>query len=143
MADIRQLTEKDEQLIVADYAMLNSYEAVANKWNISNRRVQRIIAKRKNSQEVISSIKNKIAYDTNNFIESIQPTIKEIMATYLAEILKPEKIAKTSPKDLAIVMGILQDKFGLTLEQATKSVHNSLDGLITKLKDEPKDKPNE
>jgi hypothetical protein len=57
--------------------------------------------------------------------------------------LKPEKIAKTSPRDLAIVMGILQDKFGMSLDEATKSVHNSLDGLITKLKDEPKDKPNE
>ena len=143
MSAIKQLTYQDEQLIIADYALLGSYNKVAKKWDISVDRVIRIVDKHDKSRETTNTIKSKIQYDANNFIESIQPTIKEIMATYLAEILKPEKIAKTSPKDLAIVMGILQDKFGLTLEQATKSVHNSLDGLITKLKDEPKDKPNE
>ena len=40
-------------------------------------------------------------------------------------------------------MGILQDKFGMSLEDATKSVHSSLDGLLEKLKEPPKDKPNE
>jgi hypothetical protein len=143
MSAIKQLTYQDEQLIIADYALLGSYNKVAKKWNISIDRVIRLLDKHDKARETTNTIKSKIQYDANNFIESIQPTIKEIMATYLAEILKPEKIAKTSPKDLAIVMGILQDKFGLTLDQATKSVHNSLDGLITKLKDEPKDKPNE
>jgi uncharacterized protein YidB (DUF937 family) len=37
-------------------------------------------------------------------------------------------------------MGILQDKFGMSLDEATKTVGNSLDGLIDKLKS---DKPNE
>jgi hypothetical protein len=143
MSARKQLTYKDKQLIIADYAFLGSYNAVSKKWGISDNYVKNIVNKDGNTLNKVETIKRKIEYDANNFIESIQPTIKEIMATYLAEILKPEKIAKTSPKDLAIVMGILQDKFGLTLEQATKSVHNSLDGLITKLKDEPKDKPNE
>jgi hypothetical protein len=142
MAEIKQLTEYDEQMIVADYAMLNSYQAVADKWQISNQRVQRIVERREKALETITEIKNTVAYDVNNFVKSIQPTVKLIIATYLAEILKPEKIAKTSPKDLAIVMGILQDKFGMSLDEATKSVHSSLDGLLDKLK-KPEDKPSE
>jgi hypothetical protein len=143
MSVIKQLTYQDEQLIIADYALLGSYNAVADKWGISHHRVQRIVQKHPNAHENVQDIKKTIDYDVKNFVQSIQPTVKLIIATYLAEILKPEKITKTSPRDLAIVMGILQDKFGMSLDEATKSVHNSLDGLITKLKDEPKDKPNE
>ena len=142
MAEIKQLTYQDEQLIIADYAMLGSYNAVAKKWDISTDRVIRIVDKHDKTRERTQEIKNAVTYDVNNFVKSIQPTVKLIIATYLAEILKPEKIAKTSPKDLAIVMGILQDKFGMSLDEATKSVHSSLDGLIDKLK-KPEDKPSE
>lgn len=142
MAEIKQLTYQDEQMIIADYAMLGSYNAVAKKWDISTDRVIRIVDKHDKTRERTQEIKNAVTYDVNNFVKSIQPTVKLIIATYLAEIMKPEKIAKTSPKDLAIVMGILQDKFGMSLDEATKSVHNSLDGLIDKLK-KPEDKPSE
>ena len=142
MAEIKQLTYQDEQMIIADYAMLGSYNAVAKKWDISTDRVIRIVDKHDKTRERTQEIKNAVTYDVNNFVKSIQPTVKLIIATYLAEILKPEKIAKTSPKDLAIVMGILQDKFGMSLDEATKSVHSSLDGLIDKLK-KPEDKPSE
>ena len=124
MAEIKQLTYQDEQLIIADYAMLGSYNAVAKKWDISTDRVIRIVDKHDKTRERTQEIKNAVTYDVNNFVKSIQPTVKLIIATYLAEILKPEKIAKTSPKDLAIVMGILQDKFGMSLDEATKSVHS-------------------
>jgi hypothetical protein len=140
MAEIKQLTYQDEQLIIADYALLGNYNAVADKWGISHHRVQRIVQKHPKATESVQEIKKTIDYDVNNFVKSIQPTVKLIIATYLAEIMKPEKIAKTSPKDLAIVMGILQDKFGMSLDEATKTVGNSLDGLIDKLKS---DKPNE
>jgi hypothetical protein len=143
MAEIKQLTYQDEQLIIADYALLQSYNAVAAKWQISHDRVKRILDKHADSSKSVQDIKKTIDYDVNNFVKSIQPTVKLIIATYLAEILKPEKIAKTSPKDLAIVMGILQDKFGMSLDDAAKSVHSSLDGLLEKLKEPPKDKPNE
>jgi hypothetical protein len=137
MAEIKQLTYKDEQLIIADYAMLGSYNAVAEKWGISNHRVQRIVEKHPKAKETVQDIKNTITYDVNNFVKSIQPTVKLIIATYLAEIMKPEKIAKTSPKDLAIVMGILTDKFNVSNDEAVKSIHTALDGLIDKLKDKP------
>ena len=142
MAEIKQLTYQDEQLIIADYAMLGSYNAVAEKWGISDHRVKRIVTDSRETSEKVEHIKKTVEYDVNNFVKSIQPTVKLIIATYLAEILKPEKIAKTSPKDLAIVMGILQDKFGMSLDEATKSVHSSLDGLLDKLK-KPEDKPSE
>lgn len=142
MPEIRQLTDKDEQMIIADFAMLNSFNAVATKWGISHDRVKRIVERHAESSNIVQEVKNTVAYDVKDFVKSIQPTVKLIIATYLAEILKPEKIAKTSPKDLAIVMGILQDKFGMSLDEATKSVHSSLDGLLDKLK-KPEDKPSE
>lgn len=142
MAEYKQLTDKDEQMIIADFAMLNSFNAVATKWGISHDRVKRIVERHAETSNIIQEVKNTVAYDVKDFVKSIQPTVKLIIATYLAEILKPEKIAKTSPKDLAIVMGILQDKFGMSLDEATKSVHSSLDGLLDKLK-KPEDKPSE
>jgi hypothetical protein len=140
MSNIKQLTEYDIQQIIADYAILNSYEAVSKRHNISNKRVQRIIEKRKEALGTVRTIKKKIHYDVQNYIKSIQPAVKELITLYLTELFTPEKIAKASTKDLAIVMGILTEKFGVSTDDAVKSTHTALDGLIDKLKDK---KPNE
>jgi hypothetical protein len=140
MSNIKQLTEYDIQTIIADYAMLGSYKAVADKHQISNHRVQRIVEKHPQASKTIQTIKKKVDYDVHNYIKSIQPAVKELIALYLTELFTPEKIAKASTKDLAIVMGILQDKFGVSSDDAVKSTHTALDGLIDKLKDK---KPNE
>jgi hypothetical protein len=140
MSNIKQLTEYDIQQIIADYAILNSYEAVSKRHNISNKRVQRIIEKRKEALGTVRTIKKEIHYDVQNYIKSIQPAVKELITLYLTELFTPEKIAKASTKDLAIVMGILTEKFGVSTDDAVKSTHTALDGLIDKLKDK---KPNE
>jgi hypothetical protein len=140
MSNIKQLTEYDIQTIIADYAILNSYEAVSKRHNISNKRVQRIIEKRKEALGTVRTIKKEIHYDVQNYIKSIQPAVKELITLYLTELFTPEKIAKASTKDLAIVMGILTEKFGVSTDDAVKSTHTALDGLIDKLKDK---KPNE
>ena len=140
MSNIKQLTEYDIQQIIADYAILNSYEAVSKRHNISNKRVQRIIEKRKEALGTVRTIKKEIHYDVQNYIKSIQPAVKELITLYLTELFTPEKIAKASTKDLAIVMGILTEKFGVSTDDAVRSTHTALDGLIDKLKDK---KPNE
>jgi hypothetical protein len=140
MSNIKQLTEYDIQQIIADYAILNSYAAVAKRHSISNKRVQRILEKRNDALQTVTTLKKEIHYDVQNYIKSIQPAVKELIALYLKELFTPEKIAKASPKDLAIVMGILTEKFGVSTDDAVKSTHTALDGLIDKLKDK---KPNE
>jgi len=140
MAKMKQLTEYDIQLIIADYVLLNSYRAVALKYNISVERVQRILQKHDKERQSATAIKKEIHYDVNNYLKSIQPAVKELIALYLTELFTVEKIANASPKDLAIVMGILTDKFGVSTDDAVKSTHTALDGLIDKLKDK---KPNE
>ena len=140
MAKMKQLTEYDIQMIIADYVLLNSYRAVALKYNISVERVQRILQKHDKERQSATAIKKEIHYDVNNYIKSIQPAVKELIALYLKELFTPEKIAKASTKDLAIVMGILTEKFGVSTDDAVKSTHTALDGLIDKLKDK---KPNE
>jgi hypothetical protein len=137
---MKQLTEYDIQMIIADYVLLNSYRAVALKYNISVERVQRILQKHDKERQSATAIKKEIHYDVNNYIKSIQPAVKELIALYLTELFTPEKIAKASTKDLAIVMGILTEKFGVSTDDAVKSTHTALDGLIDKLKDK---KPNE
>jgi hypothetical protein len=140
MSNIKQLTEYDIQTIIADYAMLGSYNAVGIKHNISHHRVKKIIDDHPEASKSIQAIKKKVDYDVNNYIKSIQPAVKELIALYLTELFTPEKIAKASTKDLAIVMGILTEKFGVSTDDAVKSTHTALDGLIDKLKDK---KPNE
>jgi hypothetical protein len=140
MSNIKQLTEYDIQTIIADYAMLGSYNAVAIKHNISHHRVKKIIDDHPEASKSIQAIKKRVDYDVNNYIKSIQPAVKELIALYLTELFTPEKIAKASTKDLAIVMGILTEKFGVSTDDAVKSTHTALDGLIDKLKDK---KPNE
>jgi hypothetical protein len=140
MSNIKQLTEYDIQTIIADYAMLGSYNAVAKKHSISDNRVKRLIESRGDALKSIEAIKKQVHYDVNNYIKSIQPAVKELIALYLTELFTPEKIAKASTKDLAIVMGILTEKFGVSTDDAVKSTHTALDGLIDKLKDK---KPNE
>jgi hypothetical protein len=140
MSNIKQLTEYDIQTIIADYAMLGSYNAVAIKHDITHQRVKRIVEKHPEVAKHRQDIKKKVDYDVNNYIKSIQPAVKELIALYLTELFTVEKIAKASPKDLAIVMGILTEKFGVSTDDAVKSTHTALDGLIDKLKDK---KPNE
>jgi hypothetical protein len=140
MSNIKQLTEYDIQTIIADYAMLGSYNAVAKKHQISDNRVKRLIESRGDALKSVEAIKKQVHYDVNNYIKSIQPAVKELIALYLTELFTPEKIAKASTKDLAIVMGILTEKFGVSTDDAVKSTHTALDGLIDKLKDK---KPNE
>jgi hypothetical protein len=140
MSNIKQLTEYDIQQIIADYAILNSYRAVAKRHSISDARVKRIMFERSEALQTVDTLKKEIHYDVHNYIKSIQPAVKELIALYLKELFTPEKIAKASPKDLAIVMGILTEKFGVSTDDAVKSTHTALDGLIDKLKDK---KPNE
>jgi hypothetical protein len=140
MSNVKQLTEYDIQTIIADYAMLGSYNAVAIKHHIGHKRVKRIVDRHPEVTKHRQDIKKKVDYDVNNYIKSIQPAVKELIALYLTELFTIEKIAKASPKDLAIVMGILTEKFGVSTDDAVKSTHTALDGLIDKLKDK---KPNE
>ena len=140
MATYKQLDAHTIGLIIADYSLLGSYNAVGKKYGIAHTRVKSIIENHTDSHKIAQTIKKTIDYDVNNYLKSIQPKVKELIALYLGELFTPEKIAKASTKDLAIVMGILTEKFGVSTDDAVKSTHTALDGLIDKLKDK---KPNE
>ena len=140
MATYKQLDAHTIGIIIADYAMTGSYTVVGKKYGISKDRVKRIVDEHAETRRITLALKKEVTYDVNNYIKSIQPAVKELIALYLKELFTPEKIAKASPKDLAIVMGILTEKFGVSTDDAVKSTHTALDGLIDKLKDK---KPNE
>ena len=106
-----RLTDKQKKKIIADYVEVGSYNAVAKANGVSRNTVKNIVNANADFARDCQNKKEENTQDILAYMESKRGKVKEIIGTYLDELLKPEMIAKATPSQLTTALGTLIDKF--------------------------------
>lgn len=126
------LTDKQKKEIIAEYVECGSYNAVAKKHKITADTVKRCVLK--NDKTVKKTIQKKEEENTADILahmEAKKDVVNQIIDTYLAALLDPEKIKKANPSQLTTALGTIIDKFTMAKVQADESIED--DNLIKAL----------
>ena len=90
----KHLTDRQKKKIIADYAELGSYRAVARKHKISDGTVKRICERDPETTQNIAQKKNENTADILAFMDGKKETVCDIISLYL-EYLKDPKVQFT------------------------------------------------
>lgn len=129
----KHLTDKQKKRIIADYAMLGTYASVARKHKVSVNAVKRTVLSNPESAKICNQKRDENTADILAYMESKKDAVNDIIALYLDELKKPERISKASIQSLAVALGIVIDKFTGTPNEVEK-----LKAEISKLRGEQK-----
>ena len=129
----KHLTDKQKKRIIADYATLGNYSAVARKHKVSHSTVKRVVGDDPQTSKKIQQKRADNTADILQYMEEQKETVNDIILLYLGELKKPERISKASVQSLAVSLGIVIDKFTGTPNEVEK-----LKAEIAKLRGEQK-----
>ena len=116
----KHLTDKQKKQIIADYATLENYAAVARKNKTSATTVRRILEANPETVEIVRRKKKETTEDILQYMERQKKNVTDIIGLYLDELKKPERISKASVQSLAVSLGIVIDKFTGTPNEIEK-----------------------
>lgn len=106
-----RLTDKQRKKIVSDYLELGSYNSVAKKNGVCPQTVRRVV---ESSPKITENLKHKKESNTNDILahmDSKKDTVNEIIDKALDVLNDQQKLARTSPMQIATMLGIVIDKF--------------------------------
>lgn len=124
------LTDKQKKEIIADYVECGSYNAVAKKYNIADTTVKRVVEANAETQKKAEQKKEENTTDILAHMDGKKEVVNQIIDTYLAALLDPDKIAKANPSQLTTALGTLIDKF--TMARAKTEENNLEDDNLLK-----------
>lgn len=120
-----RLTDKQKKKIIADYAELGSYTAVAKKNGVSKPTVRRIVTGNAEVTIKVTQKKEENTLSMISFMETKKKAAQEIVDQYLKALADPEKLERASTRDVATALGIVVDKFtgnDASIERIAKGV---------------------
>lgn len=126
----KHLTDAKKKRIIADYVECGNYSAVARKHKVSKDTVRRLAMK----DDVVQKAKEKKEQNTKDmlaYMDSKKTDAMNFIDLALAEMMKPEKLEKSSVQALATSIGIIVDKFSPTIKN-DKSLEK-LDEVLDKI----------
>ena len=129
----KHLTDKQKKRIIADYATLGNYSAVARKHGVSFDTVKRVVMR---DPETMEKAEQKKAENTEAVLSHLEKQagkacdLIDLFMTYLEQ---PQKLERANVRDLATALGIVIDKFTGTAAEVDK-----LRAEIAKLRGEQK-----
>lgn len=106
-----RLTDKQRRQIVADYAETKNYTAVAEKYGIARNTVKAIVNANPETAKICRDKKEANTNDILAHMDSKKDTVNEIIDKALDVLNDQQKLAKTSPMQIATMLGIVIDKF--------------------------------
>lgn len=109
-----RLTDKQRKQIVADYVELGSYAAVAKKHGVADTTVKRAVEQDRQTLRIADHKKESNTADILAHMDEKRDTVNEIIDKTLDVLNNEQKLARTSPMQLATMLGILIDKFTAT-----------------------------
>ena len=132
----QRLTDKQKKRIMADYAEMNSLNAVAKKYGVSKETVRRIVNNSDDFSRISQQKKDRNTADILAHMETKKETVNLIIDTYLEKLLDPVILERSTPSQLTTAIGTLIDKF-----TSVKSMHYGAnaredDALTKALKEE-------
>lgn len=113
----KRLTDLDKKKIIEDYLDLQSYNAVATKYGISNHTVKSVVVSNPNTAAQLQKKKEQNTADILAFMERKKYNVNLIIDRYLDALLDEAKIERSSPQALATALGIIIDKFTMTSQK--------------------------
>lgn len=129
----KRLTDREKKQIIADYAEMENYSAVAKANGVSDNTVRKIVSSNSEISEKIELKKEQNTADILEHMEQKRDKVCSIMDKYLDALLDDEKIAKATPAQLTTALGTLIDKFTMT---ASRPEQMAEDPLTKALKEE-------
>lgn len=130
-----RLTDKQKKQIIADFAEIGSYSAVARKHGVSDTTIKRIVA---NDPEMLEKVEQKKEQNSDDILahmEQKKEKVCEIIDVYLEKLLDPLILARATPSQLTTALGTLIDKF-TAIKSAEANGTPEDDALTKALKEE-------
>ncbi|MGI6014345.1 MAG: helix-turn-helix domain-containing protein [Oscillospiraceae bacterium] len=106
-----RLTDKQKKKIIADYAVLGSYNAVAKLHGISKDTVKRTVQNCGDFAKKAQQKKEQNTADILAYMESKRSIVCEILGKGLEALNSPEKLKEATPAQITTAMGTLIDKW--------------------------------
>lgn len=106
-----RLTDKQRKQVIADYIELGSYRAVAKKYGVTADTVRRAVLQDKTTTQKATQKKEANTNDILAHMDSKKDTVNEIIDKALDVLNDQQKLTKTSPMQIATMLGIVIDKF--------------------------------
>lgn len=127
----KHLTDRQKKKIIADYATLGNYRAVARKHNISADTVKRIVLQDPETVQKTTQKKAENTADILRFMDKQKGDVCDIIGLYLKALQDPRKLERASVQSIATSLGIIIDKFSATSknDQAIKKLDEVLDKI--------------
>ena len=127
----KHLTDKQKKRIIADYATLQNYSAVARKHKVSFDTVKRIVSRDPETVKKTEQKKDENTADILQFMEEQKGEVCDIIELYLKALQDPKKLDRASVQSIATSLGIIIDKFASTSknDQAVKKLDEVLDKI--------------
>lgn len=147
----KHLTDEQKKQIIADYATLGTYAAVAKKHGTSETTVRRVVKNDPETSEIVGRKKDQNTADILRFMDEQKGDVCSLIRLYLKELQNPKRISRASVQSLATSLGIVIDKFTGTAaeleklkaeiaklrgEQQKQEVHPLVADLITAFKEQ-------
>lgn len=127
----KHIDDRTRKRIVADYIECGNYSAVARKYKCSVDSVRRYVAKNKDVARKAKEKKEQNTADMLAYMDGKKQDAMKFIDLALEEMMKPEKLKKSSVQSLATSLGIIVDKFTPTA-QTDKSLEK-LDEVLEKI----------
>ena len=147
----KHLTDKQKKKIIADYATLGNYSAVARKHKVSRNTVKTVVMADTETAEKCHQKKDQNTADILQFMDTQKEDVCSLISLYLKEMKDPRRLSRASVQSLATSLGIVIDKFTGTAaeleklkaeiaklrgEQQKQEVHPLVADLITAFKEQ-------
>lgn len=122
----KRLTDREKKRIIADYAEMESYNAVAKLNSVSKDTVRRVVQESDDFVQKAQLKKEQNTADILEHMEQKRDKVCSIMDKYLDALLDDEKIAKATPAQLTTALGTLIDKFTVTASRPEQMAEDAL-----------------
>lgn len=106
-----RLTDKQRKQIIADYVELGSYAAVAKKHGVADTTVKRAVEQDNQTLRIADHKKDSNTADILAHMDAKKDTVNEIIDKALNVLNDEAKLSRSSPMQIATMLGIVIDKF--------------------------------
>ena len=106
-----RLTDKQRKQIIADYVELGSYAAVAKKHGVADTTVKRAVEQDLQTLRIADHKKESNTADILAHMDAKKDTVNEIIDKALNVLNDEVKLSRSSPMQIATMLGIVIDKF--------------------------------
>lgn len=116
----KHLTDKQKKCIIADYATLGTYRAVARKHKISDKTVKAVVVADPESARLSAQKKAENTEKVLTHLGKQAGKACDLIDLFMEYLKDPQKLERANIKDLATALGIVIDKFTGTPNEVEK-----------------------